>query len=290
MAFLDTNILGFNSFYTFRNHFCVTAPVPGAPATALKIVGYKNIDELKDLIDPHTFRVERKDCIDLPPKIYKKEYIELTDEQTALYEKMKTDFKVKLSGEVVIEAPMAVTMLMKLQQILCGFLIDEEGMVHNIADNRTSRVVELVQECHGKVIVWARFRPQLAAIAAALRKAGVGFVEYHGGVGGDERQHNLQAFQTDPSVKVFLANAASGGTGLNLTCAATSIYASNDFNANTRWQSEDRIHRIGQKENALYIDMIAANTIDVKIVRALMMKKNVADSVLSVQEMLDGSL
>jgi SNF2 family DNA or RNA helicase len=181
---------------------------------------------------------------------------------------------------------MAITQLMKLQQILCGFVIDDEGNITNLSDNRIKETISIVEDLQGKVIIWSRFREDIRKLALALQKASISFVEYHGGVAQDHRRENLKAFMHDPKVKVFLANPTAGGTGLNLAMASTAIYYSNDFNADTRWQSEDRIHRIGQQNHATYIDLLVPGTIDAKILGALRRKKNVADSVLNIKKLL----
>jgi SNF2 family DNA or RNA helicase len=286
LMFLDEDILGFSSFYTFRNHYCVTRPVPNAPPGAVQIVGYKNLDELKDRLDAHTFRVTKQECLDLPEKVYMTREIEMSPQQQAAYLALENDLIVALENGAIIETPMAITQLMKLQQILCGFIIDDEGNITNLSDNRIQETINIVEQVHGKVIIWSRFREDIRKLALAVNKAGISFVEYHGGVAQEARRENLRAFMQDPNVKVFIANPTAGGTGLNLAMASTAIYYSNDFNADTRWQSEDRIHRIGQKNNATYIDLLVPGTIDAKILGALRRKKNVADSVLSIKEIL----
>ena len=77
--------------------------------------------------------------------------------------------------------------------------------------------------------------------------------------------------------RFFVGNAHAGGIGLTLTAASTMIYYSNDFSLETRVQSEDRAHRIGQRQNVLYIDIEALNTIDKQVIDALRQKKNLAD-------------
>ncbi len=123
-------------------------------------------------------------------------------------------------------------------------------------------------------------------MAGELDAAGVEYVTYHGGVSSDQRSKNLKRFQGG-GAKVFLGNQSAGGTGLNLAMADTMVYYSNDFNADTRWQSEDRAHRIGQKNNVTYVDLVAPKTIDGKILDALRKKKNVADLVMDFRELIE---
>ena len=89
----------------------------------------------------------------------------------------------------------------------------------------------------------------------------------------------MRRFQNDDDCRYLIANEAAS-RGLTLTASATSIYYTNDFKLETRLQSEDRNHRIGQNRSVTYIDMIAPNTVDEKIHAALKLKQNISDSVL----------
>ena len=117
-------------------------------------------------------------------------------------------------------------------------------------------------------------------ISEALRgRYGEGsVVEYHGGVSNDDRQQGKQAF-LDGRARFFIANAETGGTGLTLNTATLTVYYSNDFKLVNRQQSEDRNHRIGQKNAVLYVDLVRTKTIDTKIIKAIKDKKDLANYV-----------
>lgn len=288
LKFLSEDILGFSSYWSFKNFFCIEQAIMGAPAGVKKIVGYQNLMSLQEALDGHSFRVVKSECLDLPDKLYMTREVPLTNEQKRVYEELKHDFVALMSSGEAVAVPMAATRLMKMQQVLCGFLIpevDEDPIP--IPNNRISTALDIINETSGKILLWARFHYDIDLLGAAMKAEGIKFVEYHGRVGQDQRVENLKKFKQDPDVKVFLANPQAGGTGLNLAEASTAIYYSNDFNADTRWQSEDRIHRIGQKNQCTYIDLVSPTTIDLHILKSLKAKKNVADSVLDVQEILD---
>lgn len=287
--FLNHNILGHNTFTTFRNQYCLTRPIPRAAYGAVKIIGYQNLDLLKEKIEPYSFRVTKAECLDLPPKTYMRHEVELTAEQKRLYKDMKNELLAQLDDGTVITAPIAAVALMKLQQIICGHVRpDPDGKYVRIDSNRVEAAMDLIELAQGKVIVWCRFTADVELLIEALGKRGIDYVEYTGRISNDDRTLAIEKFRNDPACKVFLANPQAGGTGLNLAVASTAIYYSNDFNADTRWQSEDRIHRIGQDKNAVYIDIVAPGTIDAGILAALKKKKNVADNVLDVKELLEG--
>ena len=268
--FLDPYILGYESFYSFRARYCVMGGYENK-----QIIAYNNVDELTNSIEGHSYRVLKKDCLDLPDKIYQRAYVDLSDAQRRLYNTMKDDWVADYQ-EDTIEAPEAITRLLRLQQITCGWFPSEEPVPIDEKNPRLELLKELLSDIDGKVIIWARFRADLRAIESELGELAVA---YHGGVSNDDRAHAVDAFQNDPKIKYFVGQPQSGGIGLTLTAASYAIYYSNSFDLEVRLQSEDRCHRIGTTNNVTYIDIEANRTIDKKIIKALRDKKSLADMV-----------
>ena len=269
LKFLDPQILGYDSFYSFRARYCVMGGFENK-----QIISYQNIDELTRNIEGHSFRVLKKDCLDLPAKIYQRHYVEMTSKQSKLYQTMKKSFVAELEGNM-IEAPEAITRLLRLQQILCGWF-PSEGSVTQIDDKnpRIEALKEILSDIDSKVIIWARFKADLRAIERALGDLAV---SYHGDVTSDAREVAVDRFQNDPTIRYFIGQPQSGGIGLTLTAADYAIYYSNSFDLEQRMQSEDRCHRIGTKNNVTYIDIETRKSVDSKIIKALREKKNLAD-------------
>jgi SNF2 family DNA or RNA helicase len=126
------------------------------------------------------------------------------------------------------------------------------------------------------IIIWCRFRHDIKIICDALDKNKITNVRYDGDTKADTRQKNLIKFQSKQA-RVFVANPATASEGLNLFVANNVIYYSNSFKYGERQQSEDRAHRIGQKNNVLYFDLIAENTLDNKIIKVLLEKQELAN-------------
>lgn len=241
---------------------------------------YRNLDRLQRLIDAHAYRVLKRECLDLPEKIYKVHPFELPPRLRAAYVTLEEELRIYLeAGEV--ETVSALAALGKMQQITSGFVhIDGEPRLLATEDNpRMKALLEVVDDVEGQFIVWARFREELRQIAEALEAAGIPTVSYHGGVGRDARSEAVDAFQAGRA-RAFVGQPESGGIGLTLTAAETAIYYSNDFNLGTRLQSEDRCHRIGTRRNVVYIDLMAVGTIDGPIARALQRKSAIAAEIL----------
>lgn len=303
--FLDPTITGYTTYTAFRNHF---AEIEQRRTNNNRrgyfehVAGYKNIAELERRIAPHCYRVKKEDCLDLPDKVYEKVYIDLTAEQKRIYKQLLDESVAVLKDECAIDIPPelqgadndqlmlffasskitaknAMVKLLRLQQVLCGSLPDDEGNVTILDNNRHKVLDELVEDISGKIIIWARFRYDLAMIGDMLKtKYGDDcLAEFHGGVTTTDRMEGVRRFQQDKTCRFFLAQQHSGGTGLTLTAASDVIYYSNDFSLEARLQSEDRAHRIGQKNNVTYHDLIVQNTVDERILEALANKKQIAD-------------
>lgn len=281
LKFLDPDILGFSSFYTFRNHFCNMGGYESR-----QIVGYRNIPELTQRLEGHSFRVTKSECLDLPEKIYVEREVELSEDQRRIYKQLRDEFFVQLQSGQVLTAPLALTRLLRMQQVIGGFLPDENGKAVRLVKTnpRIEAVREIIDECQGKVAVWARFHEDIDWLMEDLSSYGA--VKYDGRLSNKERDYNKEKFLTDDRVRVFVGQPASAGIGLNLTVANTVIYYSNTFDADSRWQSEDRFHRIGMKGSVTYIDLVAPKTIDSKIIKALRHKKNIADLVTNAKALL----
>ena len=267
--FLDPNILGYDSFYSFKARYCIMGGYENK-----QIVSYQNVPELTKNIEGHSFRVLKKDCLDLPPKIYQRHYVEMSSKQKRLYDEMRKEFITELEGET-IDAPEAITRLLRLQQIVCGWFPAEDGVVPIDDKNiRLQALLEILSDIDSKVIIWARFKADLKAIERALGEMAVA---YHGDVSNDQRAIAVERFQNDPKIRYFIGQPQSGGIGLTLTAANYAIYYSNSFDLEIRLQSEDRCHRIGTENRVTYIDIECRKTIDKKIITALRNKKNLAD-------------
>ena len=269
--FLDPNILGYDSFYSFKSQYCVMGGWENK-----QIVSYRKLNELTKSIEGHSYRVLKKDCLDLPKKIYQRYPIELTKKQREIYDTLKKEFVTELEGERMT-APEAITRLLRLQQIICGWFPTEDKILPIEGKNpRLEALNQILSEIDSKVIIWARFKADLKAIEASLNDKAV---SYHGDVSSEAREDAVERFQNDPKIQYFIGQPQSGGIGLTLTAAEYAIYYSNSFDLETRRQSEDRCHRIGTPTNVTYIDIEASKTIDSKIIKSLRTKKSLADVV-----------
>jgi SNF2 family DNA or RNA helicase len=281
--FLRPGLLGFESYYAFQGRYAVVQRRTMGAAAFQQIVGFRNLDELTQRIDMFSFRVLKKDCLDLPDKIYTARYVGMTSQQFEMYEQIRRHAMVLLDSGEMSTAPAVITQMLRLQQIMSGHLKTDDGDMLYFPSKRMEALEEIINEHNGKAIIWSRFRYDIIQITEMLnKKFGQGCaVSYFGDTSDDDRAAAVLNFQNpDHPLKFFVGNPATAGYGLTLTEANLVVYYANDFNLETRIQSEDRAHRIGQKNNVTYIDLICEGSIDERIVKALRAKIDIGAKVL----------
>ena len=284
MDFLDPEILGQQSYYAFRTRYAVmiTANAAGGTHKYQKIVKFRNLSQLGKLVSPHAYRILKKDCLDLPAKMYSKRDVELTDEQKEAYGEMKQNAIAQLKGQSTT-ALNVLTQLIRLHQITCGHMKLDTGSTMNLNSNRLDELMHILGETTGKVIIWANYIHDIERIEATIALSDFGqesCCTYYGATPSDKRQECIRKFQDpDSKVRFFIGNTQTGGYGITLTEASTVIYYSNNYDLEKRIQSEDRAHRIGQKNPVLYIDLVAKGTVDEKIIQSLRNKVNIAKEI-----------
>ena len=279
--FLDPYCLDFQSFYAFRNRYAEMKTANFYGRSVQIVTRFRHLDELAEKLKPFSYRVLKEDCLDLPEKTFMKRQIELSEEQKKVYRQMKQMALAELNGKVVTTAT-ALTQIMRLQQITCGHFRADDGSIQDIKNNRLKELMDVLDELEGKAVIWAHYQHDVKKIMAEIEKVhGRGsFVDYYGLTPQDQRDKNREAFQNDSNVRFLVGTPATGGYGITLTAASTMIYYSNGYDLEKRLQSQDRIHRIGQKKPVTYIDIIAEDTVDTKIVKALRKKINIASAVM----------
>ena len=279
--FLDPYLLNHSSYYAFRNRYAEMKTMHIRGRSIQVVHAFQNLSELSDKLQGFSYRVLKEDCLDLPPKNWIKRHITLSKEQQRVYDQMKKEALATLNGKVT-STMTVITQLMRLQQITCGHFVADDGSTQEIKSNRITELMEALSEIEGKAIIWGHWQKDIKNIVSEIEKVyGPGsVVSYYGLTPQEERQDNIRQFQSDPKCRFMVGTPSTGGYGITLTAANTVIYYSNGYDLEKRLQSEDRAHRIGQKKNVTYIDIIAEDTVDEKIQESLRKKINIASEVL----------
>lgn len=298
IRFLDPKFwereLNIGSFSAFKNHYAQFETIKFNKKSFEKLVAYRNLDELHEILKKISDRVLKEDVLDLPPKLYSASNFELTNKQKEAYTSVKDEFMLFLESGELVTAALAIVRLLRLQQITSGF-IRHEGNTVKIIPRKVNPRIHLLKEhlCDlpHQSIIWARFHFDVDSAAEASRLAGRTPVLYDGRTSEFERIAALNAMKNG-TAHDFIANPAAAGEGLTITEAKSTFYYSNSFNLTHRLQSEDRNHRIGQDQSVTYTDLVANNTIDEYIRNSLISKHDVSQQILGdeVKEWLAKSL
>jgi SNF2 family DNA or RNA helicase len=210
-AFLHEDLLGFSSFYAFRNRYAHMID-RNFGGRRVQIVGsYQRLDELADILNKFSYRVLKEDCLDLPEKIYIKREIELTDEQEKAYATMKSAALASIKGKLAT-APHVLTQMMRLHQITCGHLKTDEGDITELKSNRLDELMDVLEEVEGKAIIWANYIYDIEHIVAEIKKkyGDDSVVQYYGAIASDQRQTNIEKFQDPKSnYRFFVGNPSN---------------------------------------------------------------------------------
>ena len=280
--FLHEDSLECTSYYSIRNRYAVMQNHNFGGRRVQLVHSYQRLDELADILKSFSYRVLKEECLDLPDKVYIKREVELSKEQKDAYATMKSAALAQLKGKLAT-APHVLTQMMRLHQITCGFLKNDDDSISDLKNNRIDSLLELLDEVEGKVIIWANYVHDVEKIVAKLcdEYGSETVVQYYGATSQEQREKAIKQFQNPKSkVKYFVGNPQTAGYGITLTEAGTVIYFSNGYDLEKRLQSEDRAHRIGQKKSVTYVDLIAPKTVDEKIVKALRNKIDIASQVM----------
>jgi len=281
-AFLDPALLGFKSYYAFRNRYCTFDEVYIARGEAIMVPdGYTNLDELEQKLKQFSIRLTKDECLDIPDKIYQKREIMITGDQKRVYERLRIEALAKFENET-ISVHNQLTELLRLHQVANGYCKSDDGEILQFNNEKLKALLEILEETDQKVIIWATYVHNINEIIASLndKYGSETVVSIFGETSQSDRMLAVDRFQNDDKCRFFVGNPTTGGYGLTLTAAKYVIYYSNNYNLEVRKQSEDRAHRIGQTKNVVYIDIMAKDTIDEKIVQALKRKNQLSAKTL----------
>ena len=281
--FLSREALGHKSYYGFQQRYAEVQRRTLGHRSFQEITGYRRLDELGEKLGAFSHRILKEDCLDLPEKVYVQRNVDLSDEQERVYKEMKKFALAQMDAGELATTTSILTQIMRLQQIVCGFLPSDEDGIKTLPNNRLSELLDTVEEVQGKAIIWAAWVHNVQEITEALRRrfGPESAASFYGETPQDERQETVDRFQDpDSPLRFFVGTPRTGGYGLTLTAANTVIYYANNYDLEIRLQSEDRAHRIGQEKSVTYIDIVAEGTIDEKILDALRAKSDIASTVL----------
>lgn len=268
--FLDPNIIGYSSFYSFRNHFCVMGGFESK-----QIVGYRNMAELMAMLSPFTHVVTNP--VKLPPQTRETRSIPLTGEQKRLLKELKDQMQTEMGG-VKLSVTNALAYYTRGAQILGGFFPAGEGRVVRLdTNNKLDELLEILDGTDKKVVIFCKFVAEANMVYDTLTAKGITTRRI---MANDANlQHQVEDFQTLPEVRAIVSTYAMGSVGFTLTAGKIMVEYSGTFNFEESVQARKRIDRIGQEEETKVIRLMAESKLDRAIQAIADKKQTIADYV-----------
>jgi len=265
--FLDPSIFG-PSFAAFRQKYAVMGGFQKKQVT-----DFQHLDELEALMKTITFRVS-KDVLDLPPETHVTYECDLSPEALRVYRDLEEDFVAEVRDGRVTAAN-AMVKLLRLQQVAGGWVKTDDGQYHRVDSAKQNLLADTLEDIgpNEPVVVFCRFHADLDAVHEVAKTAGFQSLELSG------RRDELKRWQAGEA-QVLAVQISAGGVGVDLTRARYSILYSLSFSLGEYDQCLARTHRPGQLRPVLHIHLVAKNTVDERIQRALDRRAEVVDSIL----------
>lgn len=271
--YLNPAIFG-QSFYSWRNRYFDMTGYGGYTPVLKRSME----NDLMRRLHSIAFRATKAECLDLPEMVDIVRYVELEPVALKIYRDLVKDSYAELDkGEVTVTN--VLTRLLRLSQVTGGFIsMDDEGTrttrISTAKQAALEDIIDNVLQEGKKLVIIARFIPEIEAIGKLLEKRGIRYSCIKGGV--KDREAQVSAFQNDPDVQVFIGQIATAGLGITLTAASIMVFYSLDYSMSNFEQAKARIHRVGQKETCTYIYLTAKSTVDEKVLKSLRSKADLA--------------
>lgn len=267
-----------HSLYQFKQHYCKFGGWGGS-----QVVGYKNLEEIRALMEEIMIRRLKSEVLDLPEKIRKIEYVDMTPKQNQIYKEVYNGVMSDLQKIKFSNNPLSMMIRLRQATGWTGILSDK---VQESA--KMERMIELVQEIvesGQKAIIFSNWESMTEVAREKLKSYNPAYIT--GATKADERMKEVDRFQTDDKCRVIIGTIGAMGTGLTLTAAQNVIFLDSPWNMALKAQAEDRAHRIGTKGTVNIITLVCKNTIDERIEELVEKKGQIADALVDGKASVD---
>ena len=261
---LEHGALGFNTHGAFKREYAILGTGFASGRQFVRVDGYRNTDDLRLRMAKWASVVLREDCEDLPELIPANRYIEPTPTQLRMYRELRDRFEAETDSGAVVRAAEAGARMVRLQQILSNFTVDEDlerVVVDPDKDPRLEALLDILDKVDGKTIVWCRFRPDIDLVTEALTHKKIGFVEYHGRVPTRLRDWAEDEFRENPDKVVLVGQPQAGGVGTNFSAADHIVWYSQINDSLVREQANERATMMGGSHVGV-TNLVVADSVD----------------------------
>lgn len=288
---LKPGALGFTNYGDFEARYAIKEEiyVPGGytkagvkrqPRKRMAVTGYQRQEELRASIAKWSSLVLRDDVDELPELIPGQVDFELLPIQKRLHNELVRGALARLDGGELIPPAEGGVLVIRLQQIASGFVVDDEGVVHDLMEDKDNpRLVALLgaaREVPGKFIVWCRFREDVIRVTRFLNTQAFGAVDYYGGTSKRQRIHHEESFRNSPHCKALVGQYQAGGQGLDFSAAGDIFWYSHTSDLLRRRQADERATQMGGRKIGV-TDIVAAGSNDEKMLADLESRGVTAD-------------
>jgi hypothetical protein len=237
----------------FKYNYCIFGGFGGR-----EIVGYKNMEDLRQRVENIQLRRLKEDVFDLPPKLHQNVYVELEGKQRKLYKLIEAELIEKINDIVLSPNPLAK--LTRLRQVTSAPGILDEDTGYGAKIDRLVEIVDEVTTQGHKVLVYSNWTQVLHQVKKALDHHNP--LMYTGEQNESIRNQNKNTFQNDESRKVIVGTVGAMGTGITLNKGSYVIFLDVPWSPQDKKQAEDRAHRIGTNHTVNVLTFITRDTVD----------------------------
>ena len=271
--YFPLNWLGYekHSFYQFKQHYCTLGGWGGS-----QVVGYKNLEEIRALMDEVMLRRLKTEVLDLPEKIRKIEYVDMTAKQAQIYKEVYMGVMNELQKIKFSNNPLS--MMIRLRQATGWTGILSQTVQESAKMDRMVELIEEISASGQKAIVFSNWESMTEVAKEKLKAYNPAYIT--GATKADDRMNEVTRFQNDKNCKVIIGTIGAMGTGLTLTAAQNVIFLDSPWNMALKAQAEDRAHRIGTQGTVNVITLVCKNTIDERIEELVEKKGQIADALV----------
>lgn len=257
-----------HSLTYFKNLYCEMGGFGG-----YEIIGYKNLDQLENSLNKNMLRRRKEEVLDLPPKIYTDELLDLDSSQDKLYRDVTNQIIEDIDRIMLLPNPL--TELIRLRQVTSNPNILTSKNITNV---KYDRIVDILESTTDKIIIFSNWTKVINPLYIKLSSLGYNPAL----VTGESKDPILEMnkFQSDNTCKVILGTTPALGTGYTLTAANTVIFIDEPWSKAIKDQAEDRCHRIGTKGTVNVITLICKDTIDERIHQIIKDKGELSDRIV----------
>lgn len=260
-----------HSFYQFKQHYCTLGGWGGS-----QVVGYKNLEEIRALMDEVMLRRLKTEVLDLPEKLRKIEYVDMTAKQAQIYKEVYNGVMSDLQKIKFSNNPLS--MMIRLRQATGWTGILSQTVQESAKMDRMVELIEEISASGQKAIVFSNWESMTEVAKEKLKAYNPAYIT--GATKADDRMNEVTRFQNDKNCKVIIGTIGAMGTGLTLTAAQNVIFLDSPWNMALKAQAEDRAHRIGTHGTVNVITLVCKNTIDERIEELVKKKGQIADALV----------